>query len=178
MASQAEREQVGRRGAILERALAEARAELRRQARRNSPGEPEAEEALQEASIDFLCSYDGPAGIDAVRWLQIAVKHRAWNLSRAHRRHAARVGCEGAGRELVAVGVDPGERAERAEAVELFFAAFMALKPDERTALLLLGLGCSYLEIGARQGWTHTKVNRCLVEGRAALRALIDRSDP
>jgi DNA-directed RNA polymerase specialized sigma24 family protein len=44
------------------------------------------------------------------------------------------------------------------------------LKPDERTALLLFGLGYSYHEIGERRGWSYTKVNRAITEGRAALR--------
>jgi DNA-directed RNA polymerase specialized sigma24 family protein len=30
--------------------------------------------------------------------------------------------------------------------------------------------GLSYTEIGELRGWTYTKVNRCLSEGRAALR--------
>jgi len=177
MASQTECEQAGRRAAILEEALAEGRAALRHHARRHSPGEAEAEEALQEASLDFLRSYDGPAAVDAIRWLQIAVKHRAWELQRNRRAgfaRAARVWSDGPERELEASGADPGERLERTEAVEQFFAALAQLKPDERTALLLLGLGCSYREICERQGWTHTKVNRCLAEGRAALRALVD----
>lgn len=177
MASQTEREQAGRRGAILEQALVEGRAALRRQARRHSPGEAEAEEAMQEASIDFLRLYDGPAGVDAVRWLQVAVRHRAWELGQKHRRHASRRAGgwrEGPACQLAAAGADAGERAERAEAVEQFFAALGQLKPDERMALLLLGLGCSYLEICERQGWSYTKVNRCLTEGRAALRLLID----
>jgi RNA polymerase sigma factor (sigma-70 family) len=40
------------------------------------------------------------------------------------------------------------------------------LKPDEATALLLKAEGHSYGEIGARQGWTYTKVNRAITEGR------------
>ena len=44
------------------------------------------------------------------------------------------------------------------------------LKPDERIALVLFAAGFSYREIGAGKGWTHTKVNRCIAEGRAALR--------
>jgi RNA polymerase sigma factor (sigma-70 family) len=177
MASQTERDQAGRRGAILERALVEGRAVLRHQARRHALGETEAEEALQEASLDFLRSYEGPAGIDALRWLQIAVKHRAWELNRKHRARAsreARRGREGVERELMGAGLEPDEWLERVEAVEQFFAGLARLKPDERTALLLFGLGCSYREICERQGWTHTKVNRCLAEGRAALRALVD----
>jgi hypothetical protein len=45
------------------------------------------------------------------------------------------------------------------------------LKPDQRMALLLAAAGYSYREIGQRRGWTYTKVNRCVNEGRAALRA-------
>ena len=44
------------------------------------------------------------------------------------------------------------------------------LKPQERQALGLFALGYSYGEICDLTGWTHTKVNRCLAEGRAALR--------
>jgi hypothetical protein len=40
------------------------------------------------------------------------------------------------------------------------------LKPDERTALLLKAEGYSYREISERQGWTYTKVNRAISEGR------------
>jgi RNA polymerase sigma factor (sigma-70 family) len=175
MAGQSERGRRERRAAILEQALREGRAALRRQARRHSPGEDEAEEALQEASIDFLRAYDGPAGIDAVRWLSVAVKHRAWEQGRKRRARFSRSAGEWAdgSERQVATGVaEPGERFERAEAVEQFFAALALLKPDERTALLLFGLGCSYREICERQGWTYTKVNRCIAEGRAALREL------
>jgi DNA-directed RNA polymerase specialized sigma24 family protein len=45
------------------------------------------------------------------------------------------------------------------------------LKPNERTGLCLLGAGFSYREIGRLRGWTYTKVNRCITEGRAALAA-------
>jgi DNA-directed RNA polymerase specialized sigma24 family protein len=33
--------------------------------------------------------------------------------------------------------------------------------------------GFSYDEIAARHGWTFTKVNRCVTEGREALRELM-----
>jgi DNA-directed RNA polymerase specialized sigma24 family protein len=45
------------------------------------------------------------------------------------------------------------------------------LKPNERTSLGLLGAGFSYKEIASKCGWTYTKVNRCIKEGRAALAA-------
>jgi DNA-directed RNA polymerase specialized sigma24 family protein len=47
-----------------------------------------------------------------------------------------------------------------------------ALKPDQRIALLLHAAGYSYAEISELRGWTHTKVNRSLAEGRAALRQM------
>jgi DNA-directed RNA polymerase specialized sigma24 family protein len=51
------------------------------------------------------------------------------------------------------------------------------LKPDERTALILLGFGCSYKEIRELRGWSKTKLNRCLTEGRARVRELRARGD-
>jgi DNA-directed RNA polymerase specialized sigma24 family protein len=45
-----------------------------------------------------------------------------------------------------------------------------SLKADQRTALVLQAAGYSYREIGERRGWTYTKVNRCVTEGRRALR--------
>jgi hypothetical protein len=47
------------------------------------------------------------------------------------------------------------------------------LKPDERKAIALFAYGLSYEEIGEREGWTHTKVNRFLSEGRQRLRELL-----
>jgi len=64
----------------------------------------------------------------------------------------------------------PAELIERHEEHEATVGALERLKPDERTALLMFGLGCSYAEIGELRGWTRTKVNRCLAEGREALR--------
>jgi DNA-directed RNA polymerase specialized sigma24 family protein len=36
--------------------------------------------------------------------------------------------------------------------------------------------GFSYKEIAARRGWTYTKTNRCITEGRAALQASANAS--
>jgi RNA polymerase sigma factor (sigma-70 family) len=45
--------------------------------------------------------------------------------------------------------------------------ALRRLKPDEAKALVLKAQGHSYQEIGETLGWTYTKVNRCITEGRA-----------
>ena len=47
--------------------------------------------------------------------------------------------------------------------------ALAQLKPQEIRALQLKAEGYSYREICQLTGWTYTKVNRCLTEGRRAL---------
>jgi DNA-directed RNA polymerase specialized sigma24 family protein len=124
--------------------------------------------------------YDGPPGTDALRWMLIVLKRCAWGIGERERRQRGCVSLERLSRDGER-GLapprgeeergDPHLSAERAERSAADLAALDRLKPDERTALLLLGLGYSYAEIAEAQGWTHTKVNRCLAEGRAALRA-------
>lgn len=169
-----------RRARILERALAEGRAALPVQADRHAPQQADADDALQEACLQFLRYYDGPPGEPALRWLMLCVKHRGWEIAK---RRNARESFEGVGAtdaydparpllHILSERPEPAECVERKERVDAFFRALGELKPDQRTALLLLGLGYSYREIGERQSWSHTKINRCLAEGRAALRAI------
>ena len=66
----------------------------------------------------------------------------------------------------------PHERAERRERVAAAAQSLATLKRDERLAIALQAHGYSYAEIGRLCGWTYTKVNRCLAEGRARLRGL------
>jgi anti-sigma factor RsiW len=49
--------------------------------------------------------------------------------------------------------------------------ALQRLKPHELRALWLKAEGFSYAEICQQTGWTHTKVNRCITEGRRAFMA-------
>jgi RNA polymerase sigma factor (sigma-70 family) len=50
--------------------------------------------------------------------------------------------------------------------------ALRGLKPDEARALMLKAHGFSYEEIARRCGWTYTKVNRAITEGRRRFLAL------
>jgi DNA-directed RNA polymerase specialized sigma24 family protein len=54
-------------------------------------------------------------------------------------------------------------------------ARLVALKPDERTAIVHHAAGLDYAEIGRRFGWSLTKVNRALYEGRVGLRDEVPR---
>ena len=66
----------------------------------------------------------------------------------------------------------PADHAELRERIMAAARALGALKPDERLAIVLQALGYSYAEIGELYGWTYTKVNRSLAEGRARLHPL------
>jgi DNA-directed RNA polymerase specialized sigma24 family protein len=107
--------------------------------------------------------------------MHTVTKHEAMGVRRARERllgHRTRAGLDGAAPDLLdslpSDRLQPPERAERSERVARSMEALAALKPQERTALLLKAQGYSYAEIMRRCGWTYTKVNRCMAEGRKA----------
>jgi RNA polymerase sigma factor (sigma-70 family) len=170
-----------RRSHILTTLLDHHRPALLRQALSHSHRPADAEDALQDACVQFLGHYDGPPGTDALRWMLLVVKRCAWAIGSSQRRHQASVelsATDAVSDEEAPVlipaadaDLDPAYLAERHEQNAERLAALGRLKPDERTAIGLQAAGYSYREIGERQEWTQTKVNRCLAEGRAALQA-------
>ena len=151
---------------------------LRRQALRHAQLPDDVDDALQTAYVRFLDGYRGVG--EPLAWLYTTVKREAW----AMRSRSARLrecsfsiasGDSASQFDLVESmpTSDPGpeERNERQETIGERRAALAELKADERRALWLLGLGFSYAEICEMTCWTHTKVNRCVSEGRSALRA-------
>jgi DNA-directed RNA polymerase specialized sigma24 family protein len=114
---------------------------------------------------------------EPLAWLYTTVKREAWALRRRHSRHReTSLGPQAGDLDLTEiVPIDapgPAMRVERDELLSERRLALSTLKRDERRALWLFGLGFSYGEICQVTGWTYTKVNRCLSEGRAALREL------
>jgi RNA polymerase sigma factor (sigma-70 family) len=98
-------------------------------------------------------------------WLRVVVKHEAMAIRRARQESVDRDEVdldesEATGLRAVEDVLAGGERVDRS--VE----ALKALKPDEARALLLKAEGLSYEEIGKRFGWSYTKVNRSITEGR------------
>ena len=65
---------------------------------------------------------------------------------------------------------DLAERAIGNERLRHTAEALRRLKPQEITALVLRAEGLTYREISSRMNWTYTKTNRCVTEGRRALR--------
>jgi RNA polymerase sigma factor (sigma-70 family) len=145
-------------------------------ARRNAVNEADAEEALQEAFANFIRAFDASSEAPPLAWLTLTLKRQCWRQRReAHLERQVGQEAERGAQELGSVIESIPSRAAGPEQRVLgrvdARARLVALKPDQRTALGQLAAGYSYKEIAARRGWTYTKVNRCISEGRAALRA-------
>jgi len=181
MANRAEK--IERNAATLAELLPHHEAELRRFARHHSRFAVDADDALQRAYILFIERYQ--EHYKPLAWLHTTVKREAWRLAKSvARRRELTLESPPPGesnpsrafsQRIAASDSDPESRVEELLEKEEAMAAIEELKPDERSALLMLGLGYSYEEIGERRGWTQTKVNRCLSEGREAVRAKIER---
>jgi RNA polymerase sigma factor (sigma-70 family) len=178
-ASSAERSRHARVQVLAAELYREHRGQLLSIARRNAADRTDAEEALQDALAAFIRFYDPRRGAPPLAWLTLTLKRRCWALRNS--RHLDR----SAGQEAAAYSEEPGvsletiasERPDAEESIERAESTLDArkqlsfLKPDERRALVLFSAGFSFREIGERCGWTYTKVNRAINEGRAALRA-------
>ena len=180
MAARAEKRQVERNADVLRAVIAREEGVLRCQARKHAQRPDDVEEVLQRAYLLFLERYQ--ERYEPVAWLQTTVKREAWRIARrAYRRRERGFEdfrkADGTVCDLVHVLADeapsPAEQAAERLSLAERRERLPELKPDERSALLLFALGYSYAEIAELRGWTHTKVNRCIAEGRAALRAML-----
>jgi DNA-directed RNA polymerase specialized sigma24 family protein len=124
---------------------------------------------LQEAFLAFIESYDPNASAPPLAWLTLVLKRKCWRAKAARRQVVGELlpGAEAEAGRLVGT---PPETEGRVVDLEAARARLRALKPDERTAIGLAAAGYTYGEIAGRRGWTKTKVNRCIYEGRSALR--------
>jgi RNA polymerase sigma factor (sigma-70 family) len=157
---------------------------LRRTARRFSLCEDDAEDALQRALEILLRKAPSEDSRELVRWTQTVVRHEALAVRRERERilsGPAAVATE-PGREdwtalIPSERAGPAERAERSEAVARSREALQSLKPQELRALSLLAEGYSYTEIGELTGYSRTKINRCIAEGRERFRHFLAGSE-
>ena len=108
----------------------------------------------------------------ALSWLRTVVKHEAMEIRASRLRLLGGGDAELDAREAVELP-GPWERATDRERAHRALAALATLKRDEARALVLQAAGRTYAEIEAETGWSHTKVNRALTEGRAAFRTLV-----
>ena len=156
---------------------------LKRTARRYSICADDAEDALQRGLEILLTKAPSADPRELIRWTQTVVKHEALAVRRERERilsgPAARAepGREDWWALIPARGEDPAEQVERREAIARSREALQSLKPQELRALGLLAEGYSYAEIGEITGFSQTKINRSLAEGRERFRKLISRSE-
>jgi RNA polymerase sigma factor (sigma-70 family) len=140
-------------------------------ARRYSLCADDAHDACQRALEILLRRADSLDPEGAPAWLRTVVKHEALAIRAARRRIVGPAEVDLDSTE--AAELTPAyERAAAAEQMGRSAEALARLKPQEVRALVLKARGYSYKEICEITGWTYTKVNRCLTEGR---RALLDR---
>ena len=150
---------------------------LRRVARRHSLCPDDADDALQRASLILLTKAPPIDPGRLIAWMVVVTKHEAMAVRRGRERVLACLASEhtSATDPLDTFAGElpgPAERAERTEQLADAWAALAALKANERIAILLQAEGYSYAEICELCGWTYTKVNRSLAEGRTRLRQL------
>jgi len=163
--------------ALAEQIYAAHRARLLAIARRNCSSREEAEEALQDAFAIFIDHFDPACEAPPLAWLTTTLKRCCWAIYRRQRQIgqlSVQLGAAagiGMGHDLLA---DPSQRpdevTEEGERLADMRSRLSELKPQERKALGLLAYGYSYREICELTGWTYTKTNRCVAEGRAKLR--------
>ena len=149
------------------------RAQMLATARRYSTNSHDADDAYQRAA-EILLTHS-PTGTDdeLCRWLRTTVKHEALAI----RRQIERVTPAGEPQRVPephAVRRESAhDEAERSERLHVGAQALGHLKPQEIRCLVLKAEGYSYREICERTGFSYTKVNRCLTEGRRSFLAQV-----
>jgi RNA polymerase sigma factor (sigma-70 family) len=157
--------------ALAEELHSEHRHHLLRIVIRNAVNRDDAEEALQFAFLAFLEHFDPDGESPPLAWLTLVAKRECWDRYNRRRldRSANREVAAGALIDsLPSQATGPEQMVVRVDEARTKLAT---LKSQELRALSLLATGYSYQEIAAMNRWTYTKVNRCISEGRAALRA-------
>jgi RNA polymerase sigma factor (sigma-70 family) len=138
---------------------------LLRTAYRNSLCDDDAHDAYQRSMEIFLRRARTLDPRSAHKWIHVVVKREAQELRRAR---SGSVSYEAVDFDLhVASEVStPEERALSKDRARRAAEALRRLKPQERHAMGLKAFGHSYEEISKATGYSGTKVNRCLTEGR------------
>jgi RNA polymerase sigma factor (sigma-70 family) len=138
-------------------------------ARRYAATPDDAEDAFQRAFEILLTRAPTADEAELVPWLKTVVKHEAFALREARERQAP-ITADGRPIEPPSPVAAPHDLAESRERGLHGAEALARLKPQEVRALVLKARGLTYREIGERESWSYTKVNRLLAEGRRAFR--------
>ena len=138
---------------------------LLRTARRFSLCPDDAQDAYQRALEIFMRHAERLDPARAAGWLHVVVKREAQAIRRSRQKLVASDDVNLDGHEARSLPT-PEERLATFDLMRRSAEALQRLKPQELRALWLRAEGHSYNEISALTGWSYTKVNRCVTEGR------------
>ena len=149
---------------------------LLRVARQASLCDDDALDAYQRALEIFVRRVETVEPATEVAWLKVVIRHEAMAIRRAR---SESVADEDLDFDAFAAGIERSvdDQIASSERVRRSAEALRALKPDEAKALMMKAHGLSYEEIGQRNGWTYTKVNRAITEGRRRFIAVFEGID-
>jgi RNA polymerase sigma factor (sigma-70 family) len=157
---------------------------LRISARRFSICRDDSEDAYQRAIEILLSKAPTTDQRQLLPWARTVIKHEALAIRKTRERMLGRPPSAERSEDgddwihlIPWPGPGPDEQVEKRELVDRSREALALLKPHELKALTQLAEGYSYAEIASLNGWTRTKVNRCLAEGRARFRSLFRESE-
>ncbi|MGH2943938.1 MAG: sigma factor, partial [Solirubrobacteraceae bacterium] len=143
---------------------------LLRTARRFSLCPDDAQDAYQRALEIFMAHAERLDPARAAGWLHVVVKREAQAIRRSRTKLVASHDVDLDDHEARSLPT-PDERLAMFDRVGRTAEALQRLKPQELRALWLRAQGHSYNDIGVMTGWSYTKVNRCLTEGRRSFLA-------
>jgi RNA polymerase sigma factor (sigma-70 family) len=125
----------------------------------------DAQDAYQRALEIFMGHAERLDPARAAGWLHVVVKREAQAIRRSRQKLVASADIDLDAHEARSVPT-PEEQLATFDLIGRSAEALQRLKPQELRALWLRAQGHSYNEIGVMTGWSYTKVNRCLTEGR------------
>jgi RNA polymerase sigma factor (sigma-70 family) len=145
-------------------------AEILSTARRYALTPEDAEDAYQRGLEILLTKAPSTHEDDLVPWLKTVVKHEAFALRKQRERHGVPTDQD----ELTPDRRETHDHVERIDKLQRGAEALKHLKPAEVQCMLLLAEGYSYKQICEATGFSYTKVNRCLHEGRQSFLRRVD----
>ncbi len=143
---------------------------LLRTARRHSLCADDAQEAYQRAMEIFVRRAATLDPDRAAKWLHTVTKHEAMAVRDQRQQIVASEDID-FDRHEARNEPSPDERIVSYDQLTRSAEALQRLKPNEMRALWLKASGQPYSAIAEAQGWTYTKVNRLITEGRRAFLA-------
>jgi RNA polymerase sigma factor (sigma-70 family) len=140
---------------------------LLKTARRHSLCADDAQDAYQRTMEIFVRRAATLDPERAYKWAHTVCKHEAMAVREQRQQLVSSEEPDLDGEEARHLP-SPEERMVSFDRLRRSAEALQRLKPQELRALWLKAEGFSYAEICEQTGWTHTKVNRCITEGRRA----------